>query len=153
MDHKEPDVALVPNVQVSVLRAVGEHSQNSPRRPQVKCHIHCLPLQQVESKGNSGVLGVGDVQDATGDESVAGLGAGVRGVYVGRDGEGLLVQLGYHDALIRSRGKYQPQAVFVCRHLEIGLGVCQQVRQVVEQGVVYAESVKPPGSEVKSGKG
>lgn len=100
VDHIEPDIAVVPHIQVSVLRAVGEHCQHSAWRPQVKGHIDRLSLQQVKSKGDSGVLGVGDIQDPTGDEGVAGLVAGVGGVHVGRDGEGLLVQLAHHDALI-----------------------------------------------------
>lgn len=85
MDNKEPDVAVVPNVQVSVLRAVGEHRENATRGPQVKGHINRLPFEQVESEGDSGVFGVSDVQDTTGNERVARLGAGVRGIYVGCD--------------------------------------------------------------------
>lgn len=127
MHHVEPDVALVPHVQVPVFGAVGEHGQHTARRPQVKGHINRLSFQQVESIGDPGVLGVGDVQDAAGDEGVPGLGAGVGGVYVGGDGEGLLVQLGHHNALIHAGSEDQPQAVLVCCHFEVGLGVLEQV--------------------------
>lgn len=150
MDHEEPDVAVVPHIQVSVLRAVGEHCENATRGPQVKGHINRLPFEQVESEGDSGVFGVGDVQDAAGDEGVAGLGAGVRGVYVGRDREGLLVQLGHHDALIYAGGKDQPQAVLICRHFEVGLGVREQVGEAVVQSVVYSERQELLGLKVKS---
>ena len=150
MHHVEPDVALVPHVQVSVLRAVREHGQHSAWRPQVKGHVDRLPLQQVKSKRDPGVLGVGDVQDPAGDEGVAGLGARVGGVDVGGDGEGLLVQLAHHDALVRAGGEDQPQAVLVRCQFEVGLGVEQQVGQVVVQRVVYGESLKPLGAKVKS---
>lgn len=114
VDHIEHDVALVPHVQVSVFWAVGEHCQHSTWRPQVEGHIDWLTLQQVKSKSDSGVFGVSDIEDTTGDEGIASLGARVGGVYVGRDGEGLLVQLGNHDALIYTGCKNQPQAIFIC---------------------------------------
>lgn len=148
--HVEPDVAVVPHVQVSVLRAVGQHRQDAAGGPQVEGHVHRLPLQQVESERDPGVLGVGDVQDPAGDEGVAGLGAWVGGVDVGRDREGLLVQLGHRDALVHAGGEDQPQAVLVRRQLEVGLGVVQQVGQAVVQRVVYGERVKPLGEEVES---
>lgn len=151
MDHVEPDVALVPHIKVSVLRAVREHCQHSTWRPQIKGHVNRLSFQQVKSKGDSGVFGVGDIQDTTGDEGVARLGAGVCGVYVGRDGEGLLVQLGHHDALIYTGGgKDQPQAVLICCEFEVGLGVIKEVGKVVVQSIVYSESVKLLGLKVIS---
>jgi len=102
VNHIEPDVALVPHIKVSVFGTIGEHCQNSTWRPQVKRHIHWLSLQQVKSNSDSGILGVCHVQYTTGDKGVASLGAGVGGIYVGRDREGLLVQLGHHDALIHT---------------------------------------------------
>lgn len=114
VDHIEHDIAVVPHVQVSVFWAVGEHCQHSTWRPQVKGHIDWLSLQQIKSKSDSGVFGVSDIQDTTGDEGIASLGARVCGVYVGCDGEGLLVQLGNHDALIYTGCKNQPQAIFIC---------------------------------------
>lgn len=149
MNHVELDVAVVPHVQVSVLRAVGEHCQHSPWRPQVKGHIDRLSLQQVKSEGDSGVFGVGDIQDATSDEGVAGLGAGVGGVDVGCDGEGLLVQLGHRDGLVQTGGKDQPQAVLICCQFEVGLGIVEQVGEAVVQSVVYSERVEPLGFKVK----
>lgn len=151
MDHEQPDVAVVPHIKVSVLGAVGEHRQHSPWRSQVKGHIDWLSLQQVKSKRDSGVLGVGDIQDTTGDESIASFGAGVGGVYVGRDGEGLLVQLGHHDAVVYTGRKNQPQAVLIRCQFEVGLRVVEQVGEVVVQSVVHGESEKPPGVKVKSG--
>lgn len=121
MDHVEPDEVVVPHVQVSVLGAVGQHSQDTTRGPQVKGHVDWFPFQQVVSKGDPGVFGVGDVQDTAGDEGVARLAAGVRGVYVGCDGESLLVQLGHHDALVHAGGEDQPQAVLIGRQFEVGL--------------------------------
>lgn len=147
--HVEPDVALVPHVQVPVFGAVGQHGEHAARRPQVKGHVHRLSLQQVEGERDPGVFGVGDVQDAAGHEGVAGLGARVRGVDVGGHGEGLLVQLGHHDALVHAGGEDQPQAVLVRRHLEVGLGVLEQVGQVVVQRVLNGQSVKLPGPKVK----
>lgn len=151
MDHVEPDVAVVPHIQVSVLWAVGQHGQHSSWRPQVKGYIDWFALQQVKSKGDSGVFGVGDIQNSTCNEGVAGLGAGVGGINVGGDREGLLVQLGHHDVLIHTGGKNQPQAVLICCQFEVGLGVLQQVGEVVVQSVVYSESVKPLALKVKSG--
>lgn len=151
-DHVELDVAVVPNIQVSVLWAVREHRQYSTGRPQVKGHIDWLSLQQVERKGDSGVLGVRDIQDATGDEGVAGFGARIGGVYVGCDGEGLLVQLGHHDALIYTGRKDQPQAVLIYRQLEVGLGVMEQIGEFVVQRVFDSERLKSFGAEVKSVK-
>lgn len=151
MDHIEPDIAVVPHIQVSVLWAVGKHGQHSSWRPQVKGYIDRLALQQVKSKGDSGVLGVGDVQNSTCNKGIASLGAGVGGVDVGGDGEGLLIQLGHHDALIHTGGKDQPQAVLICCQFEVGLGVLQQVGKAVVERVVYSKSVKPLGVKVKSG--
>lgn len=131
MDHVQPDVALVPHIQVSVPWAVGQHRQNSTRRPQVKGHVDCFFLQQIKSKADSGVLGISDVEDTTGDEGIAGLDAGVGGVYVGRHREGFLVQLGHHDALIHTGGKDQPQTIFIHCQFEVGLGVWEQVSQAV----------------------
>lgn len=148
--HVEPDVALVPHVQVPVFGAVGEHGEHAAWRPQVKGHVNRLSFQQVKSKSDPGVFGVGDVQDTAGDEGVAGLGAGVRGVYVGGDGEGLLVQLGNHDALVDAGGEDQPQAVLICRHFEVSLGVLEQVGEVVVQRVFNGQRVKLPGLKVKS---
>lgn len=153
MHHVEPDVAVVPHVQVPVFGAVGEHGEHSPWRPQVKSHVNRLPFQQVKSKSDPGVFGVGDVQDATGDEGVSSLGAGVRGVYVGGDGEGLLVQLGHHDALVHAGGEDQPQTVLICRHFEVGLGVLEQVGEVVVQRVFYDQNVKLPALKVESAGG
>lgn len=150
VDHVEPGVAVVPHIQVSVLRAVGEHCEHSTRRPQIKGHINRLSFQQVKSKCDSGVFGVGDVQDSTGDEGIARLGAGVCGVYEGRDREGLLVQLGHHDALIHTGGKDQPQAILICCQFEVGFGVVEQVGKVVVQSIVYSESVKLLGLKVIS---
>lgn len=149
MHHVEPDVALVPHVQVPVFGAVGQHGEHAARRPQVKGHVHRLFLQQVEGERDPGVFGVGDVQDAAGHEGVPGLGARVRGVDVGGHGEGLLVQLGHHDALVHAGGEDQPQAVLVRRHLEVGLGVLEQVGQVVVQRVLDGQSVKLPGLKVE----
>lgn len=148
--HVEPDVALVPHVQVPVFGAVGEHGQHTARRPQVKGHINRLSFQQVKRKSDPGVFGVGDVQDTAGNEGVSSLGAGVRGVYVGGDGEGLQVQLGHHDALVDAGGEDQPQAVLICRHFEVRLGVLEQVGKVVVQRVFNGQSVKLPGLKVKS---
>ena len=150
MNHVELDVAVVPHVQVSVLRAVGEHCQHSTWRPQVEGHIDRLSLQQVESEADSGVFGVGDIQDATGDEGVAGLCAGVGGVYVGCDGEGLLVQLGHHDGLVQTGGKDQPQAVLIRCQFEVGLRIVEQVGEAVVQSIVYSESVESLGFKVIS---
>lgn len=149
MHHVEPDVALVPHVQVPVFGAVGEHGKHTAWRPQVKGHVNRLSFQQVKSKSDPGVFGVCDVQDTAGDEGVSSLGAGVRGVYVGGDGEGLLVQLGHHDALVDAGGKDQPQAVLICRHFEVGLGVLEQVGKVVVQRHLNGQSVKLPGVKVK----
>lgn len=102
MDDVEPDVAVVPHVQVSVFGAVGKHRQHTTRRPQIKGHIDRFTLQQVVSEGDSGVFGVCDIQDSTGDEGITRLGAWVGGVYVGGDREGLLVKLAHHDALIHT---------------------------------------------------
>lgn len=150
VDHVEPDVVVVPHVQVSVPRAVGEHGQHAAWWPQVKGHVHRFALQQVKGEADSGVLGVGDVEDATGDEGVAGFGPGVGGVDIGGDGEGLLVQLSHHDALVHAGGEDEPQAVLVRRQLEVGLGVVQQVGQVVVQSVFDHERVKLLGVEVVS---
>lgn len=121
MDHVEPDVAVVPHVKVSVFGTVGQHRQYPARRPQVEGDVNRLSFQQVISKSDSGVFGVGHVQDTAGDEGVARLVAGVRGVDVGRDGEGLLVQLGHSDALVHTGGKDEPQAVLIRRQFEVGL--------------------------------
>lgn len=150
-DHIEFDVAVVPNIQVSVLWAVREHCQYSTSRPQVKGHIDWLSLQQIKRKGDSGVLGVGDIQDATGNEGVASFGARISGVYVGCDGEGLLVQLGHCDALIYAGRKDQPQAVLIYCQLEVGLRVMEQIGKFVVQRVFYSESLKSFGTEVISG--
>lgn len=150
VDHIQPDVAVVPNIQVSVLWAVGEHCQHFTSRPQVEGHIDRLSLQQVKRKGDSGVFGVGDIQDATGDEGIAGFDARIGGVHVGCDGEGLLVQLGHHDALVNIGCKDQPQAVLICCQLEVGLRVGEQVGEVVVQRVFNSESLKSFGAEVKS---
>ena len=139
MNHVEPHVAVVPRVQEAFFGAVGEHGQHAPGRPQVKGHVDRLPLQQVEGEADPGVLGVGDVEDAAGDEGVASLGARVGGVDVGRDGEGLLVQLSHHDALVHARREDQPHAVLVHRHFEVGLGVGQQVGEAVVHGVVNGQ--------------
>lgn len=147
--HIESDVAVVPHVQVSVPWTIGQHCQHSTRRPQVKGHVDRLSFQQIKSKGDSGVLGVCDIQDATGDEGVASLGAGVGGVYVGCDGEGL-VQLSHHDAIVYAGCKDEPEAIFIRRQLEVGLGVLEQVGEVVVQSVVYSKSEEPLGVEVKS---
>lgn len=146
--HVEPDVVVVPHVEVSVLGAVGQHGQHSPRGPQVEGHVDWLPFQQVVSEGDPGVLGVGHVQDAAGDEGVARLAAGVRGVDVGRDGEGLLVQLGHRDALVHAGGEDQPQAVLVGGQFEVGLGVLEEVGQAVVLGVLDGQLVEPLGLEV-----
>lgn len=148
MDHVEPDVVVVPHVQVSVLGAVGQHGQNTNRRPQVKGHVDWFPFQQVVGEGHPGVFGVGDVQDTAGDEGVARLAAGVRGVDVGRDGEGLLVQLGHHDALVHTGGENQPQAVLIGGQFEVGLGVLEEIRQAVVLGVLNGQLVKLLGLEV-----
>jgi len=145
-------MAVVPHVQKPLLGAVGEHGQHAPRRPQVKGYVDRFALQQVEGEADPGVLGVGDVEDAAGNEGVAGLGAGVGGVDVGADGEGLLVQLGHHDALIDAGREDQPHAVLVRRHFEIGLGVDQQVGEVVVQGMVDGQGVQPLGQQVESVK-
>lgn len=147
--HVEPDVALVPHVQVPVFGAVGEHGEHAAWRPQVKGHVNWLSFQQIESKGDPGVFGVGDVQDTAGNEGVSSLGAGVGGVDVGGDGEGLLVQLGHHDALVDAGGEDQPKAVLICRHFEVSLGVEEQVGKVVMQRVFNGQSVKLPGLKVK----
>lgn len=149
MNHVESDVALVPHIQVSVLGAVGEHGQDSTWSPEVKGHIDRLPFEQVEREGDPGVLGVSDVEDAAGNEGVSGLGAGVAGVDVGGDGEGLLVQLSHHDALVRAGGEDQPQAVLIHGQFEVGLGVVEQVGEAVVQGVVDGERLELPGAEVK----
>lgn len=153
MYHEQPDVALVPHIQVPVLGAVGEHGEHSSWRPQVKGHVNGLSFQQVKRKRDPGVFDVGDIQDATGDEGVSGLGAGVRGVYVGGDREGLLVQLGHHDALVHAGGEDQPQAVLICRHFKVGLGILEQVVQVVVQRTFNGQSVKLPALKVKSADG
>lgn len=150
MHHEEPDVGLVPHIQVPVFGAVGEHGEHTAWSPQVKRYVNRLSFQQVKSKSDPGVFGVGDVQDTAGDEGVSSLGAGVRGVYVGGDREGLLVQLGHHDALVHTGGEDQPQAVLVCRHFEVSLGIVEQVGKVVMQCVFNGQSVKLPGLKVKS---
>lgn len=152
MNHEEADVAVVPRVQKAFLGAVGEHGQHAPRGPQVEGHVDRLALQQVEGEADLGVLGVGDVEDAAGDEGVAGLGARVGGVDVGREGEGLLVQLSHRDALVLAGREDQPHAVLVRRHLEVGLGVGQQVGEVVVQSVVDVQGVQPLGRQVESAK-
>lgn len=149
MHHVEPDVALVPHVQVPVFGAVGEHGQHTGWRPQVKGHVNWLSFQQVKRKSDPGVFGVCDVEDPAGDEGVSSLGAGVGGVYVGGDGEGLLVQLGHHDALVDAGGKDQPQAVLICRHFEVSLGVLEQVGKVVVQRVLDGQRAMLPGVKVK----
>ncbi|KAG7232836.1 hypothetical protein INR49_008066 [Caranx melampygus] len=141
VNHVESHEALVPHIQVSVLRAVGEHGQDSTWSPEVKGHVDWLPLKQVEGEGDPGVFSVSDVEDAAGDEGVAGLGVGVAGVDVGGDGEGLLVQLSHHDALVHAGGEDQPQAVLVHSQLEVG--------EAVVQGVVDGERLELPGAEVK----
>lgn len=151
--HVEPDVAMVPHVQVPVFGAVGEHGEHSPWRPQVKSHVNRLPFQQVKSKSDPAVFGVGDVQDATGDEGVPSLGAGVCGVNIGGDWEGLLVQLGHHDALVHAGGEDQPQTVLICRYFEVGLGVLEQVGEVVMQRIFNDQNVKLPALKVESADG
>lgn len=150
VNHVEPDVALVPHIQVPVFGAVGEHGEDTAWRPQVKGHVNRLSFQQVKSKSDPGVFGVADVQDTAGDEGVSSLGAGVRGVNVGGDSEGLLVQLGHHDAIVDAGGEDQPQAVLICRHFKVSLGVLEQVGKVVVQRVFNCQSVKLPGLKVKS---
>lgn len=150
VDHVEPDVAVVPHVQVSLLWAVRKHCQHPTWGPEFKGHVHGLLLQQVKGKGHSGVFAVRDVQDAAGDEGVPSLGAWVGGVDVGGDGEGLLVQLGHHDVLVRAGSEDQPQTVLIRRQFEVGLGVVEQVGQVLVQGVVDGEGVEPLGVKVKS---
>lgn len=143
-------MAVIPRVQKPLLGAVGEHGQHTPRRPQVKGHVDRFALQQVKGEADPGVLGVGDVEDPAGYEGVAGLGAGVGGVDVGADGEGLLVQPGHHDALVHAGRKDQPHAVLIHCHFEVGLGVDQQVGEVVVQGVVDGQGVQPLGQQVES---
>lgn len=121
VDHKEPDLALIPHIQKPVLWAVGEHCQDSTSGPQVKGHVDSLSLKQVKRKSHSAVIVVGDVQDSAGNEGVAGFGARIGGVYERCDGEGLLIQLGHHDALVSARSKDQPQAVLICCQLEVSL--------------------------------
>ena len=150
VNHVEPHMAVVPGVQEAFLGAVGEHGQHAPWRPQVKGHVDRLSLQQVKGKADPGVLGVGDVEDAAGDEGVAGLGAGVGGVDVGCDGEGLLVKLSHHDALVHAGREDQPHAVLVRRHFEIGLGVGQQVGEAVVHGIVDGQGVQPLCQQVES---
>lgn len=121
MDHVEPDVAVVPHIKMSVLGTVGQHRQYSARRPQIEGDVNRLSFEQVISKGDSGVFGVGHIQDTAGNEGVARLVARVCGVDVGCDGEGLLVQLGHSDALVHAGGKDEPQAVLICCQFEVGL--------------------------------
>lgn len=105
-------------------------------------------FEEVEGEAHSGVLIVSDVEDATRHEGVPRFASRVAGVHVRRYGEGFLVQLGHHDALVRARGEHQPQATFVSCHLEVGLGVPQQVGQVVVQGVLDRQRLQSLSPEV-----
>lgn len=149
--HIQLHVALIPHIQVSVIGAIGQHGQHPARGPQFKGHVDRFPLQEVEGEGHTGVLGVGDVEYATGHEGVAGLGPGVGGVDVRCDREALQVQLGHHNAVVQTGGKDEPQAVLIRRQLEVGLGVVEKVGQVVVQSIVDGQGVETLGLQVEPG--
>ncbi|KAG9337027.1 hypothetical protein JZ751_029886 [Albula glossodonta] len=109
------------------------------RKGEALSQVYRRRLFGVKGKRDLGVFGVSDVQHPACYEGVASLGAGVAGVDVGGHRERLLVQLSHHDAVVDARGEHQPQSAFVRRHFEVGLGVVQEVDEVVVQSILNGE--------------
>lgn len=127
---------------MTVFRIVGHHRQHARRRPELEANTQRLLFEEIEGEAHSAVFRVSDVQDAAGDEGISRFALRVAGVHVRRYREGFLVQLRHHDVLVDARGEDEPQAAFVCRHFKVGLGVPEQVGQVVVQSVLYGQCVQ-----------